>query len=45
LVWTEDTAAVMTPGSPVDEVETVAVTLSPILLAEPRLFFQVRAVE
>lgn len=45
LVWTEDTAAVMTPGSPMDEVETVAVTLSPILLAEPRLFFQVRAVK
>jgi hypothetical protein len=43
--WLQDTGAVQTPGTPVAEVETVAVTLSPGLLAGPRLFVRVRAAE
>lgn len=43
LTWAEDTGAGQTPGTPVADVETVAVTLSQTSLTRPRLFFQVRA--
>ncbi len=43
--WTRDEGAIQSPATPVGEVETVAVTLSPALLAEPKLFVQVRAVK
>jgi autotransporter-associated beta strand protein len=43
VTWSEDIGA--TPGTPVldGEVETVPVTISPSLLANPKLFIQVRA--
>lgn len=41
--WTEDLDAILTPGSVVDEVETVAVQLSPELLVKPNLFVRVSA--
>jgi alpha-galactosidase len=41
--WTQDTGAVQTPGTPVAEVETVTVNLSPALLGGQRLFVRVRA--
>ncbi len=43
--WMEDTGAVQAPGTPVVEVETVSVTLSPGLLTATRLYVQVRAAE
>ncbi|NNC89634.1 MAG: hypothetical protein HKN82_14360, partial [Akkermansiaceae bacterium] len=44
--WTEDTGAGQADGSPDGNgVETVAVTLSPALLANPHLFVQVHAAE
>jgi len=43
LVWTEDTDALQTPSPLVDQVETVAVSLSPARLTGDRLFIQVRA--
>ena len=42
-LWTEDNSAVQTPGTAVNQIETVAVTLSPGLTASPKLFVQVRA--
>jgi hypothetical protein len=41
--WTEDTGAGQTPGTPVADVETVLVTLSPALWNEPQLFVRIRA--
>jgi hypothetical protein len=41
--WLEDTGAVQTPGSPVADVETVVVNLSPALWNGPQLFLRVRA--
>jgi alpha-galactosidase len=43
VAWTQDTGAVQTPGTPVAEVETVAVTLSPMRLTGSRLFVRMRA--
>ncbi|MGB1128456.1 MAG: DUF7594 domain-containing protein, partial [Haloferula sp.] len=45
--WSEDTGALQeaTPDTPVSDVETVDVTLSPTLLDEARLFFRVRAAD
>ena len=45
--WSEDTGALQetTPDTPVPDVETVDVTLSPALLEEARLFFRVRAAD
>lgn len=43
--WTLDPGAVQIPGAPVNGIETVDVTLSPSLLASPRLFIQVRTAE
>jgi autotransporter-associated beta strand protein len=42
-VWTEDAGAVQDPPSVTGEVETVPVTLTGTLLANPKLFIQVRA--
>lgn len=45
-VWTEDTSAGQVPDTPDgNEVETVAVTLSPGAVDVPKLFIQVRAAE
>lgn len=45
-VWIEDTSADQRPETPdANDVETVAVTLSPELLATPELFVQMRATE
>ncbi len=41
--WTQDTGAGQTPGTPLADVETVLVTLSPALLNEPQLFVRIRA--
>lgn len=41
--WTQDNGAVQTPGTAVNQIETVTVTLSPGLTASPKLFVQVRA--
>jgi methionine-rich copper-binding protein CopC len=43
LSWTQDSGAIQTPGAPVAEVETVAVTISPALLNQPRLHIRMRA--
>jgi autotransporter-associated beta strand protein len=43
VVWTHDSGAVQTPDAPVNEIENVAVTLSPPLLTAPKLFIQIRA--
>jgi hypothetical protein len=42
LNWTQDTGAIQNPGIAVNQVETVAVTLSPGLVAGPRLFIRMR---
>lgn len=41
--WTLDGGATLTPGSMVDEVETVAVQLSAALLSQPKLFVRIGA--
>jgi hypothetical protein len=41
--WAQDSGAIQTPAAPVAEVETVTVTLSSALLAQPRLFVKMRA--
>lgn len=41
--WAQDTGAIQTPGVAVNQVETVAATLSPALLTQPRLFIRLRA--
>ena len=41
--WSIDTGAILTPAAPVNDVETVAVELSPALLDEPRLFVRIGA--
>ncbi len=41
--WTEDVGAVQTPGAPIAEVETVAVTLSPAILTATKLFVRMKA--
>jgi hypothetical protein len=43
--WTEDAGALQSASAPVDDVETVTVTISPALLSEPRLFLRVGAAE
>jgi hypothetical protein len=43
VTWAQDTGAVQTPGLPVAEVETVAVTVSPALRTQPQLFMRMRA--
>ncbi len=43
VTWTQDTGAVQMPGTPVANVETVLVTLSPALLEGPQLFVRIRA--
>jgi hypothetical protein len=44
--WFEDTGASQTPSAPdANDVETVAVTLTPALLAGPKLFVRVQAAE
>jgi alpha-galactosidase len=45
LQWDEDTGVLQTPGPPLNELETVQVTLSPGLLGGSQLFVQVRAAE
>ena len=44
VTWTKDTGAVQTPGTAVDEVETVSVTLAATPV-DGKLFAQVRAIE
>ena len=41
--WFADTAAVQAPGAPANNVEAVDVTISPALLAEPKLFIRMGA--
>jgi len=41
--WVQDTGAVQTPGATVNQVQTVAVTVSPGLVTQPKLFIQMRA--
>jgi hypothetical protein len=41
LVWTKDSGAVLVPGAPINDVETVVATLSADLLTEPKLFVRV----
>ena len=43
VTWAQDTGAVQVPGTPVAEVETVVVTVSPALLTRPQLFIRMRA--
>jgi hypothetical protein len=43
--WDKDDGAGQSPRTPVAEVETVAVTLTPALLTAPELFVRVVAVE
>ena len=43
--WTQDTGAIQTPGIAVNQVETVAVVLSPGLVTGPRLFIRMRAAQ
>jgi hypothetical protein len=43
--WTEDAGALQSAGAPVDDIETVTVTISPALLSEARLFLRVGAAE
>lgn len=41
--WHKDENATLTPASPVNEIETVAVQLNPALLDEPKLFIRMEA--
>jgi hypothetical protein len=41
--WAQDAGAVQTSGAPVNQVQTVSVTVSPALLTGPQLFMRVRA--
>jgi len=43
VYWAQDPGAVQTPGTPLADVETVSVSLSPGLLTSPRLFIGLRA--
>jgi autotransporter-associated beta strand protein len=43
LAWTEDKDAILLPGAPVNDIETVAVQLTPVLPTPTRLFVRVRA--
>ena len=40
--WTQDAGAIQSPGAAVAEVETVAVSVSPALVAQPKLFMRMR---
>ena len=42
-IWTEDTTAAQYPDTPVGDLQSVGVTLTPSLLSSPKLFIQVRA--
>ena len=43
LNWAQDAGAIQSPGVPVNQIQSVSVTVSPALLTSQRLFMRVRA--